>query len=95
MMPMNIFAFGLLAASALLGFAAVPAVADTIFEVEHARGNARAGGPVSEDDAELLARWGALSGTPGWSNSFRRPYASEDDAIRHQRRNEHHRLYRD
>lgn len=37
--------------------------ADTIFEVEHARANARAGGPVSEYDRELLDRWGALSGT--------------------------------
>lgn len=42
------------------------ATADTIFEVEHARANARAGGPVSAYDAELLDRWGALSGTPGW-----------------------------
>ena len=42
------------------------AVADTIFEVEHARANPRAGRPVSESDAELLNRWGALSGTPDW-----------------------------
>jgi hypothetical protein len=32
-------------------------------EVEHARANARAGGPVSERDAELLERYGCLSGT--------------------------------
>jgi hypothetical protein len=32
-------------------------------ELEHARANARAGGPVSERDAELLARYGCLSGT--------------------------------
>ncbi len=32
-------------------------------ELEHARANARAGGPVSERDAELLERWGCLSGT--------------------------------
>jgi hypothetical protein len=37
--------------------------ADSIWEVEHARGNARAGGPVSASDAELLDRWGCLSGT--------------------------------
>ena len=32
-------------------------------ELEAARANARAGGPVSERDAELLERWGCLSGT--------------------------------
>ncbi len=32
-------------------------------ELEHARANARAGGPVSERDAELLERWGCSSGT--------------------------------
>jgi len=32
-------------------------------ELEHARANARAGGPVSERDAELLQRYGCTSGT--------------------------------
>jgi hypothetical protein len=32
-------------------------------ELESARANARAGGPVSERDAELLERYGCLSGT--------------------------------
>ena len=32
-------------------------------ELEAARANARAGGPVSARDAELLERWGCLSGT--------------------------------
>ena len=32
-------------------------------ELEHARANACAGGPVSERDAELLERYGCLSGT--------------------------------
>jgi hypothetical protein len=32
-------------------------------ELEHARANARAGGPVSERDAELLERYGCSSGT--------------------------------
>ncbi len=32
-------------------------------ELEHARANARAGGPVSEHDAELLDRYGCSSGT--------------------------------
>lgn len=32
-------------------------------ELEHARANARAGGPISERDKELLERYGCLSGT--------------------------------
>lgn len=32
-------------------------------ELEHARANARAGGPISARDAELLERWGCSSGT--------------------------------
>jgi hypothetical protein len=32
-------------------------------ELAHARANARAGGPLSERDIELLERWGCLSGT--------------------------------
>lgn len=32
-------------------------------DLEHARMNALAGGPISERDAELLQRWGCLSGT--------------------------------
>jgi hypothetical protein len=46
-------------------------------ELEHARANARTGGPVSERDAELLHRWGCTSGTrnpvcgPGYSNGYR------------------------
>jgi len=32
-------------------------------ELEHARANARAGGPLSERDAELLERYGCLRGT--------------------------------
>lgn len=35
----------------------------TAVELEAARANARAGGPVSERDAELLERHGCLSGT--------------------------------
>ena len=38
--------------------------ADMIWEVENARANARAGGPVSSFDKELLDRWGCLSGSP-------------------------------
>jgi hypothetical protein len=32
-------------------------------DVEHARMNALAGGPISARDAELLERWGCYSGT--------------------------------
>ncbi len=31
-------------------------------DLEHARANARAGGPISERDAELLERYGCLTG---------------------------------
>lgn len=37
--------------------------ADSFWEVEHARANARAGGPTNARDAELLERYGCLSGT--------------------------------
>ena len=50
-----------IALAALTGLG--PARADNIWEVENARANARAGGPVSAYDAELLDRWGCLSGT--------------------------------
>lgn len=43
------------------------ALADSYWDLESARANARAGGPVSEYDAELLERYGCLSGT---KNSF-------------------------
>ena len=39
------------------------AAADSYWEVEAARANARAGGPISEQDAEMLERYGCLSGT--------------------------------
>jgi len=50
--------FGLLA-----GFAPVDARADNMWDVANARANARAGGPVSDYDRELLGRWGCLSGS--------------------------------
>lgn len=50
-------------AAALLLTGGTAASADSYFEVESARANARAGGPVSERDAELLNRYGCLSGT--------------------------------
>jgi len=50
-------------AGALAALGSVAAEADSYWELEHARANARAGGPVSERDAELLERYGCLSGT--------------------------------
>jgi len=47
------------ALGAVLAFGAAGARADTIWDVE----SARAGGPISAYDAELLDRWGCLSGT--------------------------------
>jgi hypothetical protein len=54
---------------AALGFAALAVAAptavwaDSYWEVEAARANARAGGPTNARDAELLERYGCLSGT--------------------------------
>ena len=53
-------------------------------ELEHARANARAGGPVSERDAELLDRWGCTSGTDN-------PYC--DRQYRERRHHHKHRRY--
>jgi hypothetical protein len=50
-----------LGALALLG--SPGARADNIWDVENARANARAGGPTSDYDKELLARYGCESGT--------------------------------
>jgi hypothetical protein len=49
--------------SALVALDPAAVRADTIWDVENARANARAGGPVSAFDKELLERWGCLSGT--------------------------------
>jgi hypothetical protein len=53
---------GLVSAVLLIG-APSTGRADSYWEVESARANARAGGPVSERDKELLERYGCLSGT--------------------------------
>jgi hypothetical protein len=51
------------AAGVLLALGPGAVRADNIWDVENARANARAGGPISAYDAELLDRWGCLSGT--------------------------------
>ena len=58
-----IFAVSALGLIMLAGFAPVDARADNVWDVENARGNARAGGPTNAHDAELLERWGCLSGS--------------------------------
>lgn len=61
---MHRIGIGILGLCAVL--AAVPAAARGLGEageLEHARANARAGGPLNERDAELLERHGCLSGT--------------------------------
>jgi hypothetical protein len=58
--------FSGLAALSVAAFAATaPATvsAQTYWDVEAARANARAGGPTNAYDADLLARYGCLSGT--------------------------------
>jgi hypothetical protein len=59
--------------SALLAGASTPALAGagTAYELEHARANARAGGPISEYDAELLERWGNSTGGPDSRKQYR------------------------
>ena len=52
-------------------------------ELEHARANARAGGPISDRDAELLDRWGCLSGT---QNPYCDRWSHEHRQARHLRR---------
>jgi hypothetical protein len=56
---------GLAALAAATAMLAMPTVAsaDSYWEVEAARANARAGGPTNARDAELLDRYGCLSGT--------------------------------
>ena len=63
---MRIASIATLAALGIAGLAVAgptSVVADTWLEVEHARANARAGGPISDQDAEMLERYGCLSGT--------------------------------
>ena len=63
---MRIAGIATLAALAIAGLpiaSPTSVAADTWLEVEHARANARAGGPISEQDAEMLERYGCLSGT--------------------------------
>ncbi len=67
---------GLLAVPLLTPQASARGLGEAL-ELEAARANARAGGPVSERDRELLERYGCLSGTnsPVCKPGYRRTVA--------------------
>lgn len=79
-----------LAATAVVGFCFGTAQAQTIFDVEHARGNYRAG-LVSQYDADLVRIWGAPSGHYPDSQIIdarpARPHALTKQRVRAKRRN--------
>lgn len=60
---MDIAKLAALATAGLIAAAPTTVAADSYWEVEAARANARAGGPTNARDAELLERYGCLSGT--------------------------------
>ena len=68
----------------LAGFAPVDARADNVWDVVNARANARAGGPTNPHDAELLDRWGCLSGST--ESAFCQPRAYRPYKRRRRRR---------
>jgi hypothetical protein len=61
---------------------AEPLAAQTYWEVEAARANARAGGPTNAYDADLLRRYGCLSGT---RSAFCERLSHEDNSRRYYR----------
>jgi hypothetical protein len=70
----------------LMLFLATPATAGGLgeaAELEHARANARAGGPISDRDAELLERYGCLSGT---NSDFCRRLENKETPKSHRKR---------
>lgn len=64
-----------LAMTVPLSAPAMAGVGGEAARLESARANARAGGPVSEDQADLLRRYGCLSGT---DNDFCRRLEGRD-----------------
>lgn len=82
-------------AGGLLAISAVAAAAETLFEVEHARGIARSGRPISENDAELLDRWGATSGSYGWQDRQGETVEIYIDDYGHRHHRRHFRTYDD
>jgi hypothetical protein len=78
---------------ALLMLVAAPAAAAGLgeaAELEHARANARAGGPISERDAELLERYGCLSGT---NSEFCRKLENRPATKSHHKRSKKNPIY--
>ena len=60
---MKLAGLTVIAAAAFVVAAPTIASAQTYWEVEAARANARAGGPTNAYDADLLRRYGCISGT--------------------------------
>jgi hypothetical protein len=63
-----------------------PVAAQSLWDVEHARMNALAGGPTNEYDAWLLERYGCYSGT---RSAFCRDLARGRRPLRVYRRRDH------
>lgn len=82
---MKIVKWAALATVAVIAAAPTTVAADSYWEVEAARANARAGGPTNARDAELLERYGCLSGTrSGFASVW--PVASAASTARGARR---------
>lgn len=98
---MNRVILAALVAAASVSYSVVPASAGATaaFELEHARANARAGGPISEYDAELLERWGNSTGGPDWRRQYynqrRAQQDYDDEPVRVHRHKKHRRVYHD
>ncbi len=60
---MRYMTFTVLGLASAAAFAPAESRADTKVDVEQARANALAGGPINRQDAELLRRYGCESGT--------------------------------
>jgi hypothetical protein len=77
MTPKFIVTVGAALVATVLTTTATPLRAEILSEVESARANARAGGPTSERDAELLGWYGPTS-TPGDRRSRSRRVYRDD-----------------
>lgn len=84
-----------LALTSVSGAPSSVAVPTAAFELEHARANARAGGPISDYDAELLERWGNSSGGPDWRKQYRAQKGFRDEPVRAYRHKNKSRGYND
>jgi hypothetical protein len=84
----------LLGAASVILYGAPAAKADTLFDVENARANARAGRLIDDQQIEYLERYGALSGTPWIRRGERFSYYFNDEPVRYHRRLHHRRHWR-